>query len=159
MARAFRFRLDVVQRLRKQAVDEHRRALAAILRRLRATEAAIREIEALLDECSRGCREGQGAGILNLNNIAVWQMYRAQLHDRLAREQDSAARITQEAAAQRDRLAGAHKQLKAVEKLRERQWERYLVELRRAEQRETDEQAVQRYHRAHDLADMMGAAT
>lgn len=159
MARAFRFRLDVVQRLRKQTVDEHRRALAAILRRLRATEAAIRDIEGLLDECSRATREDQAAGMLNLGTVTAWQMYRVLLHDRLVRELANAARIAHEAAAQRERLADAHKQLKAVEKLRERQWERYLVDLRRAEQRETDEQAVQRYHRSRDFADILGAVT
>lgn len=48
----------------------------------------------------------------------------------------------------RAELAEATKQLRVIEKLRERQWQRHALEVKREEQSMSDEMAVTRYLRA-----------
>ena len=69
------------------------------------------------------------------------QFHRSWLHGRLIESNGALTEKKAELDAERTKLGEASVQLKAIEKLRERRWKRYLVQVRREEQAVNDEAA------------------
>lgn len=147
MAGGFTFRLEVLLRVRKQERDAQRRVVAEVLRRISAIEWRVEEAtEALRTERDRA-REARGAMQLEVAALRGHQSYTARLHRRIHEGQSELAEQRGLLEQERRKLAETSKRLKAIEKLREKHWQRYLLEQRRTERAAEDEVAVQRYIR------------
>ncbi|UCE60336.1 MAG: flagellar export protein FliJ [Phycisphaerales bacterium] len=143
----FRFKLEVVRRLRKQAQDTQRRAVAGAIRSVVRVEDRIarlgREVQSTLD----GRREAQGVAHVDMACLRGHELYRGWLSYKTREARAELARCQASVNEERDKLATATKELKVIEKLRERQKARYDTWIRRQEQSASDEAALQTYLR------------
>lgn len=141
----FRFRLEPVLRIRKLAVDEQRRVVAGAIRHMREAQDRIGRLETELIRAMEDARGNLVAGRVDLPTLAAKQLYRGHLQRR--REEAIAARAARESelTKEREKLGEVSKQLKAIEKLREKQWAEHMTENRRLEQAALDEQSLQRF--------------
>ena len=148
MAGRFRFRLGVVERLRRQARDSQRRVVADAVRGVRHVEQRIAGLTRQLAETVDGTRAAQEAERLDVVSLRGHQIYRGGLHRWILESDAELGERQRELDTERNRLVEASKRLKVIEKLRERHWGRYLTQLRREEQAITDETAVQIFLRS-----------
>ncbi|MEK7710751.1 MAG: flagellar FliJ family protein [Planctomycetota bacterium] len=141
MAKRFQFRLEVVRKLRERAHDEQRRVVAGAIG---AVAGAERRIERLSDQLRETVEVTRGERLTERLDVAALrgqQFYRSWLHGRLLDSDAALAKKKVELDLERAKLGEASAQLKAIEKLRERRWKRYLVQVRREEQAVNDEVA------------------
>ena len=147
----FRFRLEALRNLRAQALLERRRATAEAVRAVQAIEEELGQLTTQLRETMTWTRDAQAAGPLDLTSLRGSQFYRGWLQRRILEsgtERTEAQRLLDE---ERARLTDADTKLKVVEKLRERQWQRFQDDERRRAQLETDEAGLNVFRRVADL--------
>ena len=147
MAKRFQFRLDTVERLRKQDVDRRRRVVAEAVRSVTTAEAQLADITRQLRETveiSRGERQASRPDVAALRSH---ESYGGWLQGKALEAQARLATQRGVLRAERDKLAETSKRLKVIEKLREREWSRFKRDEARREQREADEIGLQQYVR------------
>ena len=147
MAGRFRFRLEVVRRIRQQAQDAQRRVVADAVRAVGAVEQRIDRLTQTLSNTVEQARDAQQERRLDLVSLRGHQFYRGWLHGRILESHAELSRRRTELDRERAELGEVTKRLKVIEKLREKQWNRYLKEIRREEQAAFDESAVQTFLR------------
>ena len=147
MARRFRFRLEMVRRLREQARDAQRRVVADAVRAVTHLEDRIARLTRQLDDTADRFRDAQRAERLDVVSLRGHQIFRGWLTRKIAESNEELVRRQASLDYERARLAEVWKRLKAIEKLRERQWERHLTEVAREERAVNDEAALQMYVR------------
>ena len=147
MAGRFRFRLEVVRRIRRQAQDAQRRVVADAIRAVGTVEQRIDRLTQTLGNTVEQARDAQQARRLDLMSLRGHQFYRGWLHRRILESHAELSQRRAELVRERTRLGEVTKQLKVIEKLREKHWTRYLKEIRREEQAAFDESALQTYLR------------
>ena len=147
MAKKYSFRLQTVLRLRKTTEDECRRRVADRLRTIAQVESDVRHLGEQHDwevERSRAEQLGPGMDVLTVRRRRGYmghlrrRKHACEAHIRSLRE-----KLDQEQRA----LAQASKEVKALEKLRDRQWERHRAGQLRAERAEEDEIGQQMFMR------------
>jgi len=158
MARRFRFHLETVERLRKQARDAQRRAVADAARAVGTIEERILRLTRQLSDTLDGARDTLRLGRLDLASLRGHELYRGWVHRRIAESYTELACRRSELDVERAKLVEASKQLKVIEKLRERRWRRHLVDVAREEQAASDEAAVQLYLRRRQKRERENAA-
>jgi len=155
MAKAFRFRLEPVLKLRRHREDECKRTVALTLRGiadLRAEKAMIHEqIHAQVDRIRSGAQVGAVSPV-DLSRHRYWltHLQRAVL-DIDGRVRTLEARLAQE----RAELAESARQRKVLTTLAERQRERFTKALARVERKEADEVATTMYLFGAQPAEML----
>lgn len=142
MARRFRFRLETVRKLRRQAQDVQRRAVADVVRTVGLVEERIAGLTRQLHGTTDQSRNAQQARRLDMASLRGHQFYRSWLHRQITEADAELTRRKAQLEAERARLAEASKRLKVIEKLRERQWTRYRTGVAREEQAAADEAAL-----------------
>jgi flagellar protein FliJ len=142
MAR-FVFKLDAVLRHRKMIEEQRQRELGAVQTVLAEMQAQLRAIDETTKGVSDDVRNNRLTGKLDMTFIAAHRRY-------VMAMQRKAVEIAQRMAAQqqlvdaaRKNLAEAAKQRKIIEKLRERQHERWKSEQSRKEQEQLNEVNMQ----------------
>jgi flagellar FliJ protein len=155
MAKRFKFRLEVVRRLRKQKEDECRRAVAERLRQVSGVRKRIGTLTDRLHQEHADIRHGASGGdaaigVLDMDNLRRRHVYVNYLHRSLSDAKELLGRLEAELRREQVRLAEASKELKVINKLEERQRARYELELQRAERAEADEVAAQFARRVGD---------
>ena len=154
MAKHFRFRLETVERVRRIAVDRQRRVVAAAQR-------TVQDAQERIDHCNEGLRasvldnrERRTAEALDMGSLCREEYYRGWLHRALVDARillDEARKMLEQ---ERAKLVKERTALRAIEKLRERQWKRHLRETAKEEQALSDEAATQRFLRAAQVGAM-----
>jgi len=145
MAKAFQFRLEVVERLRKQALDRQRRAMAQAVRQVEHAEARVRDVSQQLRDLTLLTRGSKQEGQLDVASLRSQQFHRGWLADQALKVQEALSLRRVELAGEREKLAEATKRLKVMEKLRARQWQRFRKEQNRREQMELDEIGLRKF--------------
>lgn len=158
MARRFRFRLDVVERLRRSARDAQQRVVADAA--LSVSLARGWESSRISDlHCSfEEARAVQAGARVDVAHLRASELYRGWLRRSI---ESASAQVLERASVleqERAKLADASKRVKVIEKLRERQWRRYVQELKREEQATNDEAAAQSYMRSVRPSAIKGSA-
>lgn len=142
MASGFTFRLEAVLRLRRNERDACRRAVAEATRQVLALQDCIAHLHEAARANVEGIRSSQLPGV-ELNVPQVRLHYTHQAH--LARETVSAelmlAGKQKDLSSRRESLKEASARAKAIEKLYERQKERFERAQRSKERKVEDEQA------------------
>ena len=147
MAGRFRFRLEVVRRIRQQAQEAQRRVVADAVHAVGAVETRIDRLTHTLGDTVERAREAQRGRRLDLMSLRGDQFYRGWLHRRILESHAELSRRRTELDRARAELGELTKRLKVIEKLRERQWTRYLKDIQREEQAAFDESALQMHLR------------
>lgn len=147
MARRFRFRLETVRRLRKQTMDAQRRVVAVAVRAVTLVEERIAVLTRRRFGAVGQSRDAMRSHCLDLVSLRGQQVYRAWLDHEIAKSNESLAGKRVDLEVERAKLAETSKELKVIEKLRERQWKRFCVEIAREQQAANDEAALQMYLR------------
>ena len=147
MARRFRFRLEAVQRIRTNDRDRRRRVVAEAVRAMRSVQQRIDDCNELLRASVDRTSDLQRSQRIDMHSLRSQRFYGGYLHRQLLLAGEELVARQTELDARRGELTEATKRLRAVEKLRERQWERHRRQLAREEQADADEDALQKYIR------------
>jgi len=150
MARGFAFRLEVVRKVREQKQNVQRRVVAQAARAVSAVEDRI----ARTDEALRGevgaLRREQSEARLDMGSLCGHRYYMSRLHREMQESLTVLAQKQEALRSERDKLAEASKRLKVIEKLKEKQWKRYMDRINRAERFIQDETGLQQYMRGRE---------
>ena len=147
MAR-FHFRLASLLRLREAARDERRRHLAEALR----AESVLRDHRAALEKnvevMRRQARAAAQPGHIDVDRLLEAQRYELALRAQVAIAEQQAAELRQEIENRRQALVAADREVRVLEKLRQRHLERFRAEEARREVKRMDEIASLAYSNA-----------
>jgi len=145
MAKRFTFRFDTMLKIRKQREDQRKRVVADRLREIGRIQDRMASLHAQIENEVQAIRTGQEPGTIDLQQAMRHRYWLGHLHKNSleieARLRYHEAQLAQERAA----LAEAAKQRRILEKLKERQWNRYLQEEDKRETMEADEMSTIRY--------------
>ena len=147
MAGRFRFQLEVVRKLRQEAMDTQRRTVAHAIGAVRRTERRVEQLTEELRATIAQTRDSQQVRRLDIVSLRGHQYYRGRLHRQIMESDEERAKRQAILDRERAKLAKVTMRLKVIEKLREKQWNRHATQLRREEQAGYDETAVQAYAR------------
>ncbi len=153
MAGRFRFRLETVERIRRREQDERRRGVALAIQEVQRVKERIGVLTQQLANSIDLKRGLQRAEHVDMRSLRGHQFHLGDLHRRIL---ESGEQLTQRRSVvdqERAKLAEASKRLKVIEKLREKQWNRHVMALRREEQAAMDEAALQKYVRRAAIED------
>jgi len=142
MARKFEFRLEVVRDMRKRSRDEVARRVALQIAASTATRRRLDNLSLQADSEAQSSRANRGEKTLDIPAIRVQQLHGKWLGRRVEEASAELQRVEAGLAAERSQLIQATARLKAIERLRERRWQRHLVAVRREEQAVMDEVAI-----------------
>jgi len=171
MAHRFRFRLEVVLKLRRQRQDECRRAVATRVRAIVEAEFRLARLTGQMSEefstlrrlaappagttdASAG-RQARSSVVVDLTAVRQHRLYANHLRQEIADAGAEIDRLREQLRAERAALTAASKDVKALEKLEARQRARHESGLARAEGMEADEVAAQFARRSHSGGNRM----
>jgi flagellar FliJ protein len=140
----FKFRMATLLKMRIAARDERQAELAEAYRADDILNARLEEIRgecaSLLDEC----RKVAGPGTVNIDRLLEAQRYEVLLRMYEKQTLEQKRRVGMEIDRRREVLLAANREVRVLEKLRERQLERYRDEENRRDIKRLDEIAQQR---------------
>ncbi len=145
MAKRFRFPLETVLKIRKRREDERKRVVARRLSGIARAEAQAASLREQIDAELRAVRQARQAGVIDVVMIARHRHWLGRLQRGLLEEEAHLRTLRAELAQDRAELAEASKQAKIIQKLKERQQQRYEYELARQDRIDADEMATARF--------------
>lgn len=141
----FAFRFAAVLRQREIVLDQRRAELSEVDRkRLLAEDLLEQRRLALTGELNSGPRPNR---TFDANAELIRQRFIHTLRQEIRRREQQLDQILQELEAARKAVATAHQELRAIELLREKDEAAWRFELKRAEEKQTDETNSQRWGR------------
>ena len=138
----FKFRLATLVRLREAARDERRAQLADALRVQATLEGQLQDFEQQLREIRHS--QASPAGPIDVDKLLAAQRYEVVLHLETRKLRGQLATVAVEVDKRRQALVVADQEVKVLEKLRDRQHERYVADGELALTKELDEIAGRR---------------
>lgn len=154
MAAPFQFRLAAVLCMRRMTLETRQRAVANRLARIHDAESASGRLHRRIDEQLDAARAALSARAIQVEQV-VWDRH---LIGRMRRElAETVAAIEEhqrQLVGERRELAEAHKAVKTLERLEERQREAHRVEQARRERIEDDERTTLRHRFAASQGQM-----
>jgi flagellar export protein FliJ len=141
---AFKFRLDAVLRLRQRFKDEREWELHALNQAKHTLEAEI----AALEQELRNMDDALGAGvgeILSVIDLQLASQYSQRIDQRIKAKAAALTKLDAAIAGKRGELVEAQRGVKSLERLRDRQTEKFRREQDGAEQKFTDEVAQRKF--------------
>ncbi|MGA2032787.1 MAG: flagellar export protein FliJ [Thermoguttaceae bacterium] len=143
----FQFRLATLLRLREVTRDQRRAALAEAYR----VDAVLRErlgrVVAEIEALKAECRQAAAPGAVDVQRLVQAQRYELALrlqHAQIARQCETVAAEIQR---RQQMLLEANRDVRTLEKLRDRQAEKHALEQQRQDAKRMDEIAQQRFMR------------
>ena len=152
MAKRFRFRLQAVLQVRKRKLDEARRVVADRYRRIGRIKNRIAVCRNGIAEAESQSRVAQGVAAPDVSMLRRYRSYVGAMHRGIADAESEMHREHEQLRPEQQQLARANQEVKAIEKLRERQWARHREAEVRAERAENDEIALQLHRRTRMTA-------
>jgi flagellar FliJ protein len=139
MAKRFEFRLQTVLRIRKQDEDACKRVVADRLRRIKAVHSEVVALQGQMADEIRAFRQTHAVGRLDMRQVMQHRHWLIHLQQGVLMANSRLAELQRQLEQDRIALTEARKRVRVLEKLKERQHERYRHELNRMEARENDE--------------------
>jgi flagellar FliJ protein len=139
----FVFRLQGVLRQRKNAEQQRQRELAMVQAQMAALDAELRALDNSKQTTEQDLRNNRLMGRLDLAFLAAYRRYALSMQRKAMEIAQKMAAVAQQLDLAKKNLAEAAKKRKVLEKLRERQFERWREQLLRHELAELDEVAMQ----------------
>lgn len=151
MAQQFRFRLEAVQKLRVQTRDRQRRVVAEAVQQVARMEEHMAQLNRELRNSMEDALSDRSVTQIDMLALRENQLYRGWIHRKILEAEIELTQGNQTVDQERKKLGESSKQLKVIEKLRDRQWQRYQLSLQRSEQLMYDESALQMFVRRSKL--------
>jgi flagellar FliJ protein len=139
----FKFQLEGVLEHRKNFEAEKQRALAAVLAQMQALKTELSDLDQLARSAVSDLRENRLTGNLDLSFLAAHRRFSGSVQRKALALAQKMALVQREIDKARSELAEAAKQRKIIEKLRERQLERWKNQQNRQEAEELDDIGMQ----------------
>ncbi len=139
----FHFRLKTLLAIRQSTRQARRAQLADGLAAQRDLDRARGELQQQLIDQGQLPTPGDGRRAIDIERLAARDRYRGTLRARLASLAQEAAALSAEIEARQQALAEAEREVRMLDKLRERQYERFRYEQARRENNAADEVATQ----------------
>lgn len=135
----FVFRLKTVARLREAARDGARKQLGEAMRAANLLRDQLTEIDAQLDALVADRRRATCGETMNVPLIAAAQRYEIAVRARQKQVIEDLQRVEVEVERRREAMIVTERDVKAMERLEERQRERHKIDEQRVEDRLLDE--------------------
>ena len=135
----FKFPLEGVLRHREHEEEQCQRNLARVQQQMREAQESLRELDQTMKGCADDVRQNRLIGKLDLGFLAAYRRYTASVQRKGTQMAQKMALIQREIDMAKKAVAEAAKQRKIIEKLREKQLERWKLDLARKEAAELDE--------------------
>ncbi len=145
MAKRFVFRLETLLKLRRQREDKQKRVVAEWLRQISRVQREIRSLEEQIADQVGAMRDCIGHGRIDVPWIARNRHWLSHLQRGRLEAEGHLRLLEARLAQERVVLVHAMKEKRVLEKLRERQEDRYRKELDRQEVLVADELSTVRY--------------
>lgn len=149
---SFSFRLTPVLHLRESARDERRSAFADALRAEEILHEQIAEKRLQIASMVKELTQARAAGEIRVERLIQGQRYEALLRAELMMLMDQAKKVAAEVERRRELLVVADRDVRVLEKLREKQWTRFQQEEAARETKFLDDVAGQRHGAREDRA-------
>lgn len=133
----FIFKFQSVLNLRKQKEDSIKNELANATRKLEAEKRKLSELETMLEDTVREFNEKTKK--TTVHELIEFNEYLSLLNSRIKTQKENVNNAAQYVDKVREELVKAVKERKILEKLRERQFEEFLLEQKKLEQKTNDE--------------------
>ena len=143
----FVFKLEGVLRQRKHIEEQRQRELALIRREMAQLESELSELNAQVSSASNDVRDNRLIGKLDMSFLAAHRRFLLAMQRRGLTMMQKMALVQRQVDEAQANLAEAAKQRKAIEKLREKQHQRWQEELNRKELALMDEISMQMSYR------------
>jgi flagellar FliJ protein len=140
----FRFRLATLLRIQEAARDQRRSELAEAFRAEQTLRERMQGLEKQFDELKQQYRQSGESGQVNVDRLIDVQRYELVLsvEQQLLRQHEAA--LAQEIEKRRQALVAADREVRVLEKLREKQHERHRADDERQQVKQIDEIAARR---------------
>lgn len=142
----FKFRLQSVLEYRHQLVERLQAEVYALQQRVRDEEARLSALQ-LAENRTLARLQQQRAGVIDMAETLHLTQHLDVLLQRIAEQRQVIELARVEADQRQQALVEANTELKAMEKLRDRQEDEFSTEVRRVEQIQTDEVAILQHRR------------
>ena len=152
MAKRFRFRLEAVLKVRKRKRDEARRVVADRQRRISRIADQITACRNGIGEAVDESRRAQHAAAPDVTTLRRYRSYIGAMDRAIGNAEAEMDRQHERLRQEQRQLTLANKEVKAIEKLRERQLARHDEQQQRADRAESDEIALQLHRRTRITA-------
>lgn len=139
----FRFKLEGVLRHREHIEREHQRAVSELLARMTAMQAELKVLDDTVSQSTEQLRTSHLTGRIDLGYLTAHRRFMLATHAKAAALMQQMARLGQQIDEARQSLAEAAKQRKIIEKLKEKQFDRWREEQQRKELAALDEIGMQ----------------
>ncbi len=139
----FKFRLEPVLRMKKQAEDEKKRIVGELQSKINAQQQQALEINRTILQQGAELKKMFQQGKIDTGWITYYQGFVTDMRQEIARKIQSVAETQKELHLARNALAMAAKETKTLEKLKDKQYQKYKEHLEKLEKKEQDEIANQ----------------
>jgi len=143
----FKFRLQTLLKHKERQEKSLQLDLAALREAHRQECLVLTALEEEQKAQQRLLRERQTMGRLDIPAIGLILGYMELLQAKEASQRDAIAILEQKIERRREELVAVMRERKTIEKLRERQYESYLLDQKRLESKVTDEISMSQYNR------------
>jgi len=140
----FTFRLDPLITIRDNELKECQAELAKAYHARQMVEEVRLKLEKEIEENLQSAREMLASGTIDVNFLLALQDHKIYRTAQLAKIAEDLKQIDEEIERRRTLVVAANKELKIVEKLKEKRYEKYLEEENKAEMKILDEIAGNR---------------
>ena len=139
----FHFQLEGVLKQRKNIERERQRQHASIQLQMNQLQDELKELDRTVQASSAELRDGKLVGTIDLNYLAAHRRFTASTQRKAMNLLQRMSLVQRQLDESRKLLTEAAVQRKVIEKLRERQFERWKAEIERKETALTDEMGMQ----------------
>ncbi len=143
----FRFRLQSLLRLRELARDQRRAELAQAYQAEAILAAQQQELEGLRERIVQEQAKAAGPGPVDVERLLECRRYEMLIHSQQRQLKAKQEMVEQEIQRRQQAAVEADRQVRLLERLRERQQQRHRFEEQRREIKQLDEAAQLRYLR------------
>lgn len=135
----YRFRLETLKKLREAARDDCRQQLAQALKADQVIENRLNEIDEEFQRLLKAAQEGSRPGVVNVDRLLEVHRYELVLQAEQKQLEHQRKAISTEIDLRRAKLIDADREVRVLEKLREKQHAQHVAEERRLDIRDLDE--------------------
>jgi flagellar FliJ protein len=148
---ASRFRLETMRKLREQTRDERRRDLAQAYEAERILRERLAEMQGEIEATHARTRQLAGQGTVSVEGLLNARRYQLLMRSQVMAVQQQIDQVLVEVERRREALIDADRDVKVLEKLRERQEQQQEVAAAQAEAKQLDEAALRGFLRQREV--------
>jgi flagellar protein FliJ len=148
---SYQFRLATMLKLREQARDERRRELAQAYEAERILRERVAELQSEISTTQQRTRQLAGVGTISVEGLLNTRRYELLMKSQVSQTEGQIAHVLDEIERRRQSLLEADRDVKVLEKLRERQLEQYAELQQKRENKQLDDAAIRGFSRRREV--------